>query len=105
MAHSKTNSTSTPPPGISPALWALILELPNSCYPRLIPNIHNDYHYHPHLAAGVVFCIAFGLALIAHSVQFVRFRRWTSVLFTVGALSKYLCLSRLVTSTRVASLG
>lgn len=82
------SNNTTPPPGISPAVWELLVELPNGCYKDLIPGVQTSYGYKPTLAAGIVFCVAFGIALAGHLVQFARFRRWSSILFAIGALSK-----------------
>jgi len=77
------------PPGITSTQWALLISLPKGCYPHLIPQVKNSYSYAPHLAAGIVFVVGFGLALFGHVFQFARFRRWTSLLFAIGALSTY----------------
>ena len=86
MSHDET----TPPPGIDPATWDKILHIREGCYPDVVPGIRTDYGYHPTLGAGITFCALFGIAILGHAVQIVRFRRWTSVLFAIGAISKVL---------------
>lgn len=80
---------STTPSGISSNVGPFLQRRSIECYPHLVPGYNNDYSYQPHLVPGIVFCVAFGLALIGHFVQFARLRRWTSVLFAIGAFSKY----------------
>lgn len=81
------SSLPPPPAGIDPATWNAILHIRTGCFPTLIPQIRNDYGYWPSLGAGIAFDVLFGLALIGHVVQAIRFRRWTSALFATGALS------------------
>jgi hypothetical protein len=88
IIEARWNAT-TPPPGVTPAQWKILYNLPTGCYPDLIDGVKNSYNYHPHLSAGIAICILFAFALLGHSVQYVRFRRWTSLLLALGALSKY----------------
>ncbi|RFU74922.1 rta1 domain [Trichoderma arundinaceum] len=82
------SSLPPPPAGIDPATWNTILHIRTGCFPVLVPQIKNDYGYWPSLGAGISFDILFGLALIGHAVQAIRFGRWTSVLFAIGALTE-----------------
>lgn len=56
----------------------------------LIPGYNPAYGYVPSLAAGIVFCILFGLSMSGHLFQSIRKKRWTSYVLTVGAASKFL---------------
>ncbi|EHK21647.1 uncharacterized protein TRIVIDRAFT_192004 [Trichoderma virens Gv29-8] len=77
-----------PPAGIDPKTWNAILHIRTGCFPTLLPQIKNDYGYWPSLGAGIAFAVLFGLALIGHAIQAIRFRRWTSILFAIGALTE-----------------
>ncbi|KAI0380253.1 RTA1-domain-containing protein [Hypomontagnella monticulosa] len=60
----------------------------NNCQTELVPGFHYSYGYRPSLAAGIVFSVLFGIAFFGHLLQTVRFRRWTSVLLSIGALTE-----------------
>jgi hypothetical protein len=49
---------------------------------------YSDYGYTPSLAAGVVFSVIFGLAMIAHTVQFIWTKYWWCSVFSIGAMGK-----------------
>lgn len=49
-----------------------------------------SYGYIPSLAAGILFCVLFGIPLLYHTFQFCRIRKTTSILLALGALSTYL---------------
>ncbi|KAI2622406.1 RTA1-domain-containing protein [Hypoxylon sp. NC1633] len=61
------------------------LRNPNNCQQDLIPGFNYAYGYRPSLAAGITFCILFGIAVFGHGFQTIRLRRWTSGLLTIGA--------------------
>ena len=61
---------------------------PNNCHKDPIDGFPYSYGYRPRLAAGIIFCVLFGIAFLGHGVQSIRLRRWTSILLAVGALSK-----------------
>ncbi|KAH6603732.1 hypothetical protein Trco_008507 [Trichoderma cornu-damae] len=82
------SSLPPPPPGINPMTWNAILHIRTGCFPTLLPQIKNDYGYWPSLGAGIAFDVVFGLAFTGHVVQAIRFRRWTSALFAIGALTE-----------------
>ncbi|KAL2222962.1 RTA1 like protein-domain-containing protein [Thermoascus aurantiacus ATCC 26904] len=63
--------------------------LRDSCH-ALIPGVNPPYGYKPSLAAGIVFCVLFGLSMIAHTVQLVWKRNWWCVVFTIGCLTEVL---------------
>jgi len=46
------------------------------------------YGYDPSLAAGVVFCVLFGLSMLAHTFTSFRYRTWWQLVFSVGALTE-----------------
>lgn len=46
-----------------------------------------SYGYIPSLAAGILFCVLFGIPLLYHTFQFCRVRKTTSILLALGALS------------------
>ncbi len=49
------------------------------------------YSYVPSLAAGIVFCVLFGISLILHTFTSIRYRMWWQIVFAVGALGKSCC--------------
>ena len=64
-----------------------IHEIQSGCH-ALIPGIHTSYGYVPSLAAGVIFCVLFGLSLCGHIFQAIRKRRWTSYVLAAGAITE-----------------
>ncbi|GME64081.1 putative rta1 domain protein [Neofusicoccum parvum] len=54
----------------------------------LMPNVPTSYDYVPHLSAGIVFCVLFGISMAGHIVQGVRKRQWTSYVCATGALTE-----------------
>lgn len=69
------------------ALEALLLKMQtDTCYPYT-EGISSAYKYFPSLAAGIVFCILFGIPFLYHTFQSVRLRAATSILLAFGALS------------------
>lgn len=54
----------------------------------LIPGIKTSYGYEPTLSAGIAFCVLFFLSHAAHVFQFARRKRWTSLVFAIGALTE-----------------
>jgi hypothetical protein len=63
------------------------LRNPNNCQVEELDGFPYSYGYRPSLAAGITFCVLFAIALAGHVVQSFRFRRWTSILLAIGALS------------------
>lgn len=63
------------------------LRNPNNCQKEPIPGYNFAYGYQPSLAAGIIFCLLFGIAFFGHTLQAIRLRRATSVLLSIGALS------------------
>ncbi|KAH7228381.1 RTA1 like protein-domain-containing protein [Fusarium solani] len=61
---------------------------PNNCHPDLIDNWLPPYGFHPSLAAGIAFCVLFGLIAIGHTLRTLRFRTWTAILLAIGALTE-----------------
>ena len=64
-------------------------QLRDSCHPY-IEGIKPPYNYVPSLAAGVVFCVLFGLSGVVHTVQFIWKRNWWCSLFTIGCVGEFL---------------
>jgi hypothetical protein len=50
-------------------------------------GIKPEYGYKPELAAGIAFCLCFGLSMFAHIYQAYHKRIWWTLVFAVGALS------------------
>ncbi len=46
------------------------------------------YGYDPSLAAGILFCVLFGLSMLLHTFTSFRYRTWWQLVFAVGALCK-----------------
>jgi RTA1 like protein len=51
-----------------------------------IPGHTSTYGYDPSLAAGISFCVLFGLSMLLHTFTSIRYRTWWQLVFTVGAL-------------------
>jgi len=64
------------------------LRNPNNCQVEELDGFPYSYGYRPSLAAGITFCVLFAIALAGHVVQSFRFRRWTSILLAIGALTE-----------------
>ncbi|KIW12213.1 hypothetical protein PV08_09489 [Exophiala spinifera] len=65
--------------------------IPNGALQGCTPynsSILPSYGYKPSLAAGITYCILFGLALSAHCVYSVLGRRWANYLLAIGALGE-----------------
>ncbi|KAJ9195579.1 hypothetical protein DTO021D3_5035 [Paecilomyces variotii] len=56
----------------------------------LIPGIDPPYGYQPSLAAGIVFCVLFGLSMLVHTVQALWKRNWWCFTFVVGCITEVL---------------
>ncbi|KAL1985497.1 hypothetical protein VTN96DRAFT_7827 [Rasamsonia emersonii] len=64
-------------------------QLGETCHPY-IEGINPPYNYIPSLAAGIVFCVLFGLSGAVHVVQFVWTKKWWCSLFTIGCIVEVL---------------
>ncbi|KAJ6120122.1 RTA1-domain-containing protein [Penicillium sp. IBT 18751x] len=51
-----------------------------------VDGIQTSYGYVPSKAAGIAFCVLFGLSMIAHIVQFCWKRTWVYSVFAIGCL-------------------
>lgn len=72
----------------SSATHAELLAIGNAaCYPYT-PGIRPTYGYFPSEAAGIIFCVLFGIPLLYHTFQSIRLRAATAILLALGALSK-----------------
>ncbi|KAF5967122.1 RSB1-like integral membrane transporter [Fusarium bulbicola] len=60
-------------------------ELRKGCH-ALITGVHTSYGYVPSTAAGIVFCVLFGLSTIVHIIQLGRSKIWWCSVFVVGGL-------------------
>ncbi|KAF5243201.1 hypothetical protein FANTH_8300 [Fusarium anthophilum] len=60
-------------------------DLRKGCH-ALITGVHTSYGYVPSTAAGIVFCILFGLSTIIHIIQLGRSKIWWCSVFVVGGL-------------------
>ncbi|KAI1044169.1 hypothetical protein LB505_007467 [Fusarium chuoi] len=77
-------------------------DLRKGCH-AYIAGTHTSYGYIPSTAAGIVFCILFGLSTIMHLVQLGRSRIWWCSVFVIGGLAPvfftagvYIILGRLI---------
>ncbi|KAI5862623.1 RTA1 like protein-domain-containing protein [Durotheca rogersii] len=61
---------------------------PNNCHRELIDGWLPPYGFRPSLAAGITFCVLFAVAFFGHAVQSLRFKKWTSILLAIGALTE-----------------
>lgn len=57
-----------------------------TCYPYT-EGVRSVYKYYPSLAAGIIFCILFGIPFFYHTFQSIRLRAATSIVLAFGALS------------------
>lgn len=65
-----------------------IKETQQGCYPYtslLTPS----YDYVPSFAAGITFCVLFGIPFFYHTFRSIQLRKATSILFALGALSEF----------------
>ncbi|KAF5554657.1 RSB1 [Fusarium mexicanum] len=60
-------------------------DLRKGCH-ALITGVHTSYGYVPSTAAGIVFCILFGLSTVIHIIQLGRSKVWWCSVFVVGGL-------------------
>lgn len=65
------------------------MALEDTCH-AIIDGVDNSYGYRPSVAAGVVFCILFGLSMVVHTVQFIWKRTWWCSVFAIGCLCMYI---------------
>lgn len=69
-------------------------QLTYGCHAK-IDGYGTSYGYVPSLAAGIVFCVLFGLSMLLHTLQLVWKRTWWCSVFVLG------CISMSTPSTRV----
>ncbi|KAJ5092793.1 hypothetical protein N7456_008654 [Penicillium angulare] len=62
-----------------------MIALTMGCHAK-IPGVGTSYGYVPQLSVGIVFCALFGVAMIAHTIQFCWKRQWWCVVFTLGCM-------------------
>ncbi|XHF97643.1 hypothetical protein AWENTII_001221 [Aspergillus wentii] len=63
--------------------------LKTGCHP-FINGLHTSYGYVPSLAAGIVFCVLFGLSMLVHLVQMVWKKQWWCCVFSIGCMVEVL---------------
>jgi len=68
----------------------LLSELRKGQCHAYIDGFRPPYGYVPSLAAGVVFCVLFGLSMVLHTVQFIWKRQWWCAVFAIGCLVEVL---------------
>jgi len=54
----------------------------------LIEGHGTAYGYVPWRAAGITYCVLFGLSMLVHIYQTIRTRAWWTVVFAIGALTE-----------------
>ncbi|CAD0092219.1 unnamed protein product [Aureobasidium vineae] len=54
------------------------------------PSQRTAYGYVPSLAAGIVYCVLFGLSMVAHTFQAIKTRALWNLVFAVGCLTEVL---------------
>ncbi|KAE8350192.1 RTA1 like protein-domain-containing protein [Aspergillus coremiiformis] len=64
-------------------------QLSTNCH-GLIDGLETGYGYKPSLAAGIIFCVLFGLSMIVHTVQLTWKRTWWCAVFSLGCLTELL---------------
>lgn len=62
-------------------------EAQQGCH-ALIAGVEPSYGYVPSLAAGIVYCVLFAIAVLYHLVRSVQYRKWPSYLLFLGALGE-----------------
>ncbi|KAL9603706.1 MAG: hypothetical protein Q9219_001025 [cf. Caloplaca sp. 3 TL-2023] len=62
---------------------------PPSCSP-FDPSYPPNYGYTPSLPAGIIFCVLFGAATIAHLALTILSRRWWQLVFVLGGIGELL---------------
>lgn len=60
----------------------------NNCQVEYIEGFDYAYGYRPSMVAGAIFCALFGINVFWHLFQTIRFRRWTSILLVIGAITE-----------------
>ena len=71
-----------------PIVLVVIMAIGDTGCLAYTPTQETAYGYVPSLAAGIVYCALFGLSMLAHVYQTIRYRSWWTFVFAVGALSK-----------------
>lgn len=64
-----------------------IRELTIGCHAK-IPGVGTSYGYVPTLAAGIAFCVLFGVSMVLHTAQMCWKRTWWTSVFSIGCLGK-----------------
>ncbi|CAL00643.1 sphingoid long-chain base transporter RSB1 [Aspergillus awamori] len=64
-------------------------QLTYGCHAK-IDGYGTSYGYVPSLAAGIVFCVLFGLSMLLHTLQLVWKRTWWCSVFVLGCITEVL---------------
>ncbi|KAJ5504542.1 hypothetical protein N7463_007416 [Penicillium fimorum] len=64
---------------------AEMVEISQGCY-AFKPELATQYGYIPTKAAGITFCVLFGLSMVLHIAQFCWKRSWWCSVFAIGCL-------------------
>jgi hypothetical protein len=54
-----------------------------------VAGVGSPYGYLPSFAAGIAFCVIFGLSMFHHTYVSIRYKTWWQFIFVVGALGKF----------------
>ncbi|RAL15500.1 RTA1 domain-containing protein [Aspergillus homomorphus CBS 101889] len=71
------------------AEYAFRASLRDGCH-AYVEGYGTSYGYRPSLAAGIVFCVLFGVSMLAHMVQMVWKRTWWCSVFVLGCATEVL---------------
>ncbi|KZF22887.1 RTA1-domain-containing protein [Xylona heveae TC161] len=66
-----------------------LLALTEACH-AYVPGYDPSYGYIPSMAAGITFCVLFGLSMFIHTGQAIWTKRWWCLVFALGALTEVL---------------
>lgn len=53
-----------------------------------VEGVGSPYGYFPSFAAGIAFCVVFGISMLAHTFTSIRYKTWWQFIFVVGALGE-----------------
>lgn len=62
-------------------------EIQAGCY-AYTPLLEPSYSYVPSFAAGITFCVLFGIPFFYHTFRSIQLRKATSIVLALGALSE-----------------
>lgn len=53
-----------------------------------VEGVEGPYGYIPSYAAGIAFCVVFGLSMLGHTFTSVKYKTWWQFIFAIGALGE-----------------